>query len=240
MSLLLGPLGIQIKSTDLVLNGKPQLITPQTVVDPRGTDYESPAPAAGFTAYVLTCEPGAYVYVGNDATLTLVARQNYTLTCAAGAYAYAGNAATLTYTPGAVTVNYALTCDAGAYVYTGRAATLTYASGAVQDPVVGPGSGRPAGIWWGERKIKRGKRLDDLLKKAMEGLIELDDVPAESPAARAVEIVRPFVAPEVGQPDRIDWRSIESDIARVKELLALWQEQADSLEDEEILLMLMA
>jgi hypothetical protein len=104
------------------------------------------------------------------------------------------------------------------------------------------GAGHPGGIWWGERKIKRGKRLDDLLKRAMEGLIELEDVPAESPAARAVEIVRPFVAPET---DRIDWRAIEADLARVRELLALWQEQAslmraDSLEDEEILLMLMA
>jgi hypothetical protein len=117
----------------------------------------------------------------------------------------------------------------------------------VETPVVGPGAGHPAGIWWGERKIKRGKRLDDLLKRAMEGLIELepDDVPAESPAARAVEIIRPFVAPEAGQADRIDWRAIEADLARVRELLALWQEQAslmraDSLEDEEILLMLMA
>jgi hypothetical protein len=109
----------------------------------------------------------------------------------------------------------------------------------VETPVVGAGAGHPGGIWWGERKIKRGKRLDDLLKRAMEGLIELEpeDVPAESPAARAVEIVRPFVAPET---DRIDWRAIEADLARVRELLALWQEQADSLEDEEILLMLMA
>jgi hypothetical protein len=239
MILLLESLGVQITSTNVILNGTPQLLTPQTVVEPRGTDYESPAPAAGFTAYVLACEPGAYVYVGNDATLTLVARQNYTLTCAAGAYVYTGNAATLAYTPGAVTVNYALTCDAGAYVYTGRAATLTYVSGAAQEPVVGPGSGHPAGIWWGETKIKRGKRLDDLLKRAMEGLIELEpeDVPAESPAARAVEIVRPFVAPET---DRIDWRAVEADLARVRELLALWQEQADSLEDEEILLMLLA
>ena len=43
MSLLLGPLGIQIKSTDLVLNA-PQNAVPPVVVEPRGTDYESPAP----------------------------------------------------------------------------------------------------------------------------------------------------------------------------------------------------
>lgn len=105
------------------------------------------------------------------------------------------------------------------------------------------GAGHPGGIWWGERKIKRGKRLDDLLKRAMEGLIEVaqrgepEDVLAESPAARAVQIVRPFVAPGT---DAIDWAAVEADLARVRELLQLWQEQADSLEDEEILLMLMA
>ncbi len=59
-------------------------------------------------------------------------------------------------------------------------------------------------------------------------------LPVESPAARAVEVVRPFVT------DRIDWPAIETDLARVRELLALWQEQATSLEDEEILLMMMA
>ena len=34
--------------------------------------------------------------------------------------------------------------------------------------------------------------------------------------------------------------AVEADLARVRGLLQLWQEQADSLEDEEILLMLMA
>lgn len=100
------------------------------------------------------------------------------------------------------------------------------------------GAGHPGGIWWGETPIKRGKRLDDLLKKAMERMIEADPVHAvESPAARAVEVVRPFVAPGT---DTIDWAAVEADLARVRELLQLWQEQADSLEDEEILLMLMA
>jgi len=215
MSLLLGPLGIQISTADLVLNGKPQTIVPTKVDEPRGTDYESPAPAAAFTAYTLTCEPGAYVYVGNDATLD--------------------------YVPGAVTVNYALTCDAGEYGYTGNAATLKYVSGAEKEPVLGPGSGHPAGIWWGETKLKRGKRLDDVLRKAMERMVAPTpgtaplELPVESPAARAVEIVKPFVDRE-----RIDWSAIEADLTRVRELLALWQEQADSLEDEEILLMLMA
>ena len=108
------------------------------------------------------------------------------------------------------------------------------------------GAGHPGGIWWGERKIQRGKRLDDLLKRAMEGLIEVaqggepEDVLAESPAARAVEIIRPFVMERAAQPDRIDWRAVESDLSRVRDLLALWQEQMDSLEDEEMLLMLMA
>lgn len=99
------------------------------------------------------------------------------------------------------------------------------------------GAGHPGGIWWGERKIKRGKRLDDILKRAMERLIEEVTPEVESPAARAVEIVKPFVASET---DRIDWQAVEADLARVRELLALWQEQADSLEDEEILLMMLA
>ncbi len=101
------------------------------------------------------------------------------------------------------------------------------------------GAGHPGGIWWGETPIKRGKRLDDILKKAMERMIEdpAPEVATESPAARAVEVVRPFVAPGT---DTIDWAAVEADLARVRELLQLWQEQADSLEEEEILLMLMA
>jgi hypothetical protein len=100
------------------------------------------------------------------------------------------------------------------------------------------GAGSPAGIWWGERKIKVGKRLDDILKKAMDRIVETTaPLPEESPAARAVEIVKPFRVPKT---DRIDWRAVEADLARVRELLALWQEQAESLEDEEILLMMMA
>lgn len=114
-------------------------------------------------------------------------------------------------------------------------------SGIVVSPTstdVYPGSGHPGGIWWGERKIRKGKRLDDILKKAMEHLLEESiELPRGSPAARAVEIVKPFVAHGT---DRIDWSGIETDLARVRELLQLWQEQANSLEDEEILLMLMA
>ena len=127
MSLLLGPLGIQISTADLVLNGKPQTIVPQVAVEARGTDYESPAPLPSFTAYALACEPGAYVYVGNDATLAV--RHNYTLTCEPGAYSYAGNAEALDYVPGAATVNYTLTCDTGSYAYSGLQAVLTYTSG---------------------------------------------------------------------------------------------------------------
>lgn len=104
------------------------------------------------------------------------------------------------------------------------------------------GAGHPGGIWWGETPIKRGKRLDDILKKAMERMIEdpAPEVATESPAARAVEVVRPFVMERAAQPDRIDWRAVEADLSRVRDLLALWQEQMDSLEDEEMLLMLMA
>jgi len=102
-------------------------------------------------------------------------------------------------------------------------------------PDVYPGSGHPAGIWWGERKIKRGKRLDDVLRRAMEYLLEAGlDVPDGSPAARAVDAIAPFVT------DGIDWKAVEKNKPLVRELLNLWQEQKDSLEEEEALLMMLA
>ncbi len=76
------------------------------------------APAGGAVNYTLTCDAGAYVLAGQDATLTYIAgAANYTLTCDAGAYALAGQAATLQR-------GYSLTCQAGAYVLSGQSATL--------------------------------------------------------------------------------------------------------------------
>ena len=77
----------------------------------------------------------------------------------------------------------------------------------------------------------------------IEGEIELEP---EVAAAKAVEIVKPFVEKQVVKVKsetpkyRIDWAAIEKDAKRVQELLALWQEQLESLEDEEMLLIMMA
>ena len=102
------------------------------------------------------------------------------------------------------------------------------------------GAGYPAGIWWGETKIKRGKHLDDILKKAMERMIEEEiELEPETAAAKAVEIVKPFVE-TTDQEVSIDWKAVEADLKKVKALLALWQQQMEDLEDEEMLLMMMA
>lgn len=107
------------------------------------------------------------------------------------------------------------------------------------------GAGHPTGIWWGERKIKKGKKLDAILKKAMQQIIEGDAEP-ELIAAKAVEIVKPFVEKKAIQKRddapkyKIDWSALEKDAKKVQELLSLWQEQLESLEDEEMLLMMMA
>lgn len=98
------------------------------------------------------------------------------------------------------------------------------------------GAGHPTGIWWGETKIKRGKRLDDVLKKAMQRMVEEKiELEPEASAAKAVKIIKPFI---VGS--NIDWKAVENDLAKVKELLRLWQEQMESLDEEEMLLFMMS
>lgn len=105
------------------------------------------------------------------------------------------------------------------------------------------GAGHPTGIWWGERKIKKGKKLDELLKKAMQKIIEGEmELEPEVIAAKAVEIVKPFVekvAKPVVEQEKysIDWASLEKDAKRVQELLRLWQEQLMLQDDEDILLL---
>ena len=98
------------------------------------------------------------------------------------------------------------------------------------------GAGHPKGIYWGERKIKRGKRLDDIIKQALEQIIRGDvEIEPETVVAKAVEIVKPHV-----EASSIDWKAIEKDAAKVSALLALWQEQMEDPEEEEMLLMMMA
>lgn len=103
------------------------------------------------------------------------------------------------------------------------------------------GAGHPSGIWWGETKIKRGKRLDDVLKKAMERIISGEvEIQPETIAAKAVEIVKPFIEEQKSAEPVIDWKAVESDLKKVKALLKLWQEQMDALEDEEMILIMLA
>ena len=104
------------------------------------------------------------------------------------------------------------------------------------------GAGHPKGIWWGERKIKRGKRLDDILKQAMEQIIAGEiEVAPDTAAARALEIVKPYI--ETKRQDSkepvssIDWKVVEADVRKVKELLRLWQEQTDAIEEEDLILL---
>lgn len=183
-------------------------------------------------AHSLVCDAGAYTYTGNAASLKV----EHSLVCDAGAYAYTGVAASLN-------VAHSLVCDAGTYSYSGNDATLTYTPGAAQQPITGAGAGHPTGIWWGETKINKGKKLDAILKNAMQQIIEGDAEP-ELIAAKAVEIVKPFVEKKVKRDDapkyKIDWAALEKDAKKVQELLSLWQEQLESLEDEEMLIMMMA
>lgn len=87
------------------------------------------------TNYILTCSLGAYVYIGQLATLgrgysllcdagsysyvgqSAILRRGYGLACTAGVYAYTGLASILRR-------EYTLNCSVGAYVYSGQAATL--------------------------------------------------------------------------------------------------------------------
>jgi len=99
------------------------------------------------------------------------------------------------------------------------------------------GAGHPTGIWWGERKIKRGKRIDAFLKKAMQQIINDDvEITPDTVVAKAVEIVKPHIETHE-QKTNIDWKAIEADVKKVKALLALWQEQMDAIEEEDLILL---
>ena len=131
-------------------------------------------------------------------------------------------------TAGAALVNYSgVTSDTAA---------VHLMTDVASDATPSVGAGHPKGIYWGETKIKRGKRLDDVLKKAMERMVEEEiELEPETSAAKAIEIVRPFV-----EESSIDWNAVENDLKKVKELLNLWQEQMQALEEEEMLLLMMS
>lgn len=111
----------------------------------------------------------------------------------------------------------------------------------VEETDVFPGSGYPVtGIYWGVRKVKKGKRLDDILKKAMEQIVEGEmELEPETTAAKAVELVKPHIVKhesEARAPE-VDWKSVERDLAKVRELLRLWEEQVRLQDEEDILLL---
>jgi len=87
-------------------------------------------PGASPVNYTLVCAAGAYVYSGQNATLTVARR----LALDAGAYTYAGQNATLDYVPGVSATHYTLDLAAGAYAYAGQSIDLTYVSGALPTP----------------------------------------------------------------------------------------------------------
>lgn len=57
---------------------------------------------------------------------------------------------------------------------------------------------------------------------------------------RATEIVEQFAKPRPDKPIelRINWSAMARDYERTQELIALWQEQRERVEEEEILLLL--
>lgn len=104
------------------------------------------------------------------------------------------------------------------------------------------GSGNPSGIWWGERKIKRGKKLDDILKKAMDQIVKGDvEIEPDTVVAKAVAVVKPHIEVEKHENtepiSKVDWDAVEADLKKVKELLRLWQEQIEAIEEEDLILL---
>lgn len=104
------------------------------------------------------------------------------------------------------------------------------------------GAGYPIRI----HKKKPYIRIDDIVERSMRELYEgITETAPQQVKKQAAKIVRPHIVvgvkPATIPPASIiDWATLERDAARVSALLALWQEQMESLEDEEMLLMLMA
>lgn len=80
------------------------------------------------------------------------------------------------------------------------------------------------------------------MRELYEGITETAPLRTKKQAAK---IVRPHIVSSVKSvsippASIIDWNALERDAARVSALLSLWQEQMENLEDEEMLLLLMA
>lgn len=110
-----------------------------------------------------------------------------------------------------------------------------------------PGSGYPSISAFVSPTGKRSKkRIEDRVDVAIRELYEgITATASPQVKKQAAKIVRPHIVagvkPATIPPASIiDWAELERDTARVSALLALWQEQMESMEDEEMLLMLMA
>jgi hypothetical protein len=176
---------------------------------------------------------GSYIYTGQAATFKV----GRFLQGSFGAYTYAGQNATLTYTPGAGAVAYSLSGEPGSYSYTGFDGTFNYVQ-----PVsnTGPGAGHPTVYWQtGRKKRLRRADLDLLLDRVIQEYYEeIVDKGSESSAEKAARIVKPFAEDRAVIPRQVDWMALEADLKRVKMLLALWKEEVEDDEDEDLLLIL--
>lgn len=76
----------------------------------------------------------------------------------------------------------------------------------------------------------------------MEQIIHGDlELTPETSAAKAVEIVKPYIetkqADSISPVSRINWDAIEADLVKVTDLLRLWNEQVAAIEEEELLIL---
>lgn len=123
--------------------------------------------------------------------------------------------------------------------------------GRVQEVIadVFPGSGYPVSAAYisthGVSKKRKHPFETDIALQMQVAYDELLGKAKPQVKKQAAKIVRPYiengVKPITLPPaDVIDWQALEKDAQRVSALLELWQAEMQELEDEEILLLLMA
>lgn len=103
---------------------------------------------------------------------------------------------------------------------------------ALEDVATG-GSGYPV---YG--KYVRPKGIGEFLDVAMSEIYEAgtqEDVPIET-RKQFAKVVKPYAKGKAKIPevDKVDWKALEADVAKVEQLLVLWQ---TVLDDEELILM---
>lgn len=110
---------------------------------------------------------------------------------------------------------------------------------------IASGAGRPSisSLVSPTGRKSKAKRFDDTLTIAMRDIYE--GVKEPEIIQQAANIVRPFVQKgiqktAVPSPETVDWAKLEKDAEKVSALLNLWQEQLESLEDEEMCILMLA